>query len=324
MEESKTIIDMLQEPEVKEELKVEEAPTAEPEKEEVVEAPEEEPKPEVKEEPKAEVKEEPKAEESVDNTTSSSEKPEDTQDIVEEPEQPKKKYAGKFENPDDLEKAYIDLQTAFTKKSMAVSEKVKEAESLVDEREFEAMIDAEIETKAIDLINKTYATITDPEAQKIAAQYLMGYNTSGDIRYIEAYFNCLDRSVERQLQRQLTQISIETRQSYASRRNEIIYEPARKELMEIEAEDPDFIKENSEILVQALRSNPKTSVKEIRSLIKQVREKAVEDYKKTILKKPKVEKSAVVPTQKAPAPKPEDKPKKPERLMSVKEMLLNE
>lgn len=316
MEESRTIIEMLQEPEVKEEPKVEEVPTTEPKKEEVVEAPEEEPKPEVKEEPKAE--------ESVDNTTSSSEKPEDTQDIVEELEQPKKKYAGKFENPDDLEKAYTDLQTAFTKKSMAVSEKVKETESLIDEREFEARIDAEIETKAIDLINKTYATITDPEAQKTAAQYLMGYNTSGDTRYMEAYFNCLDRSVERQLQRQLTQISIETRQSYASRRNEIVYEPARKELMEIEAEDPDFIKENSEILVQVLKSNPKTSVKEIRSLVKQVRKKAVEDYKKTIQTQPKVEKSAVVPTQKAPAPKPEDAPKKPERLMSVKEMLLNQ
>ena len=59
--------------------------------------------------------------------------------------------------------------------------------------------------------------------------------------------------MERQLQRQLAQIDMETRQSFASRRSEIIYEPAKKELLQIESEDPEFIKENADILVQVIK-----------------------------------------------------------------------
>lgn len=273
------------------------------------------------EEPKVEEKAEEKVEEPAADTISSDETPEPTQDVVVEPAQPEKLFAGKYKNVEELEKAYLESQSALTKKSQAVSEKVKEAESMIDEREFEAMVDTEIGDKAINIINKTYATITDQEVQKTAAQYLMSFNTTGDSRYMEAYFNCLDRSVERQLQRQLAQIDMETRQSFASRRSEIIYEPAKKELLQIESEDPEFIKENADILVQVIKSNPKTSVKEIRSLIKQVESRAVEKYKKTLIAQPKIEKSVIIPATKAPAPRPEDKPKKPEYAMSVAEML---
>lgn len=269
--------------------------------------------------------EEPKIEEKVEepatDTISSEESVESTPDVV---EQPKKLYAGKYERPEDLEKAYTELQSAFTKKSQAVSEKVKETETLIDDREFENKIAAEVETKALDAITKTYVSITDPEIRKKAAECLMGYNTTGDTRYMELYYNCLEPSVDRQLQKQLTQISLETRQSYASRRNEIMYEPVKKELLEMESEDPEFLKENADILVQVIKSNPKTSIREIRDLIKQVEERAIDKYKKISITAPKVEKSPIVPAQKAQPPKAEDKPKKPEYAMSVKEMLLSE
>lgn len=236
----------------------------------------------------------------------------------------KKLYAGKFEKPEDLEKAYGELQSAFTKKSQNVSEKIKETESMLDEREFQNKMASVIEDKALSLIEKTYATITDDESRKQAAEMLMGYKSTGDVRYIDNFYNFLDPTVDRQLQKNLTALSLSVKQDFASRRNEIMYEPVKKELAEIEAEDPEFLKENQEILVQVIRNNPKTSVRETRELIKQVEARAVEKYKKTLTVAPKVEKSPIIPVQKASAPKPEDAPKKPWEKMTVKEMLLNE
>ena len=306
-EKVKTIMEMLaEEPEKKEEVKVEEV---QPEKSEAAEIKVEEPKIEEKaEEVKIETSDEEPAKEEVEEV-----KPAE-----------KKLYAGKFEKPEDLEKAYSELQSAFTKKSQNVSEKVKETETLLDEREFEQKVASEIENKALGLIEKSFAGITDEESRKKGAEYLMGYKSTGDYRFIEAYYNCLPPTVDRQLQKQLTQVALETRQDFASRRSEIMYEPVKKELMEIEKEDPEFLKVNQDILVQAIKNNPKTSVKEIRELIKVVQNRAVEDYKKSQKSAPKVEKSAITPVQKAPAPKPEDAPKKPFYQMSVKEMLLNE
>lgn len=255
------------------------------------------------------------------------EKPADETPAQEEPKQedpqPEKEpelILGKFKSQEDLVKAYQNLEKAYSQKS----EKVKDAEVFKTPDDFENAVLADIEKSALGLIEKAVSRISDPEHLKEATAAVALYKRTGDVAHIDKARDFLSKAEDRRLEVDLRNTAASIKQDYNSRRDEIELAPVVTALEELEAEDPEWLKDPShqEIMIAAIKLNRKVDVKSIKALIDQVGDNAVKRYIASESKKAAVaaEKKPVVSLKESTRPTPPE-PEKDFRDMTIEEQL---
>lgn len=230
---------------------------------------------------------------------------------------------GKFKSQEDLEKAYVNLEKMHSQKM----QKTQEENKFTSPTEFDNAVVGAIERVALRQVEDAVSKIADPEHLKEATAAVAMYRRTGDIQYIDQARGYLDRAADRRLQDDMRNAALEIKQQYGARRDEIMLQPIREGLIELEKEDPEWMKEelHQQVLTAAIKLNNRVNVKSIKEMITQIGEHAVEKYKaaearkKAIAdaKKPNVSvKSATAPTPKTP--------EKPWDQMSLQEQLQHE
>ena len=237
-----------------------------------------------------------------------------------QPEKEPELILGKFKSQDDLVKAYQNLEKAYSQKS----EKVKDAEVFKTPDDFENAVLADIEKSALGLIEKAVSRISDPEQLKEATAAVALYKRTGDVAHIDKARDFLSKAEDRRLEVDLRNTAASIKQEYNSRRDEIELAPVVAALEELEAEDPEWLKDQShqEIMVAAIKLNRKVDVKSIKALIDQVGDNAVKRYIASESKKAAVaaEKKPAVSLKESTRPTPPE-PEKDFREMTIEEQL---
>lgn len=225
----------------------------------------------VENQPVEEVKEEAKSEEPAAEEVKNAEEP------AQEEQAPL--ILGKFKSQDDLINAYQNLQKEFSKKS----QQVVEASHMSTPDELEKTISEKIENMAVEEVRNTLLKIDNDEDRKEAIDALERYRKTGDYQLVEKARSFLSNKADRYLEVNLRDKAAEIKQDYLSKRDEIELEPVREQLMALEQEDPEWLKDedNQAIIVEAIKLNRKVDVKGVKQLIDNVAKKAVESYKKS-------------------------------------------
>lgn len=273
--------------------------------------------------------EEKPADEPADKAPEAEEKPEEKPaDVDPQPETPKDEpvekepelILGKFKSQDDLVKAYQNLEKAYSQKS----EKVKDAEVFKTPDDFENAVLADIEKTALGLVEKAVNKISDPEQLKEATMAVAMYKRTGDMQHIEKARGFLSNIEDRRLEVDLRNCAASIKQEYNARRDEIELAPVATALHELEAEDPEWLKDQAhqDILVAAIKLNRKVDVKSVKELIDKVSENAVKKYIASESKKSAMaaEKKPAVSLKESTRPTPPE-PEKDFRRMTIEEQL---
>ena len=276
--------------------------------------------------------EETSADEPADKVPETEEKQEEKPaDVDPQPETPKddpvekepELILGKFKSQADLEKAYQNLEKAYSQKS----EKVKDAEVFKTPDDFENAVLADIEKTALGLVERAVNKISDPEHLKEATMAVAMYKRTGDMQHIEKARGFLSNIEDRRLEVDLRNCAASIKQEYNARRDEIELAPVTAALHELEAEDPEWLKDQAhqDILVAAIKLNRKVDVKSVKELIDKVSENAVKKYIASESKKAAMaaEKKPAVSLKESTRPTPPE-PEKDFRLMTIEEQLEQE
>lgn len=196
-----------------------------------------------------------------------------------QPEQPEKApelILGKFKNPEELAKAYTNLEKMYSQKQQKAAEERKYTEP----DEFDRMVASEIENVALQTLEKTIGTISNPEHLKEATAALAMYKRTGDLKHIETARGFLDNATDRRLEVELRNVAGQIKQAANAHRDEIELAPQQAVLQEIEDEDPDWLAEplHQNLIVMALQLNRKADIREVKKQIDAIGENAVKKY----------------------------------------------
>lgn len=247
---------------------------------------------------------------------------EETEEPVAKPEPQPEPILGKFKTQEDLIKAYQNLEKQLTKKSQQVAETAK-----VQSTDFDKMIEEEESKVAWALLEKAINTIEDKEHHKEAVYALEMYKRTFNDSYIKTARGFLDPRVDVALDYEYRNQSAAIRQEANKYRHEVEYQPAREAIEELEAEDSEWLHEqtHADLMMAAISLNPKVNVKSVKALINAAEEKAVERYKakeaKRLAKEHERKPSPSINTAQRPEP---PKPKKDWQSMSIEEQLREE
>ncbi len=229
---------------------------------------------------------------------------------------------GKFKTQGDLEAAYQNLEKKLGEKAQQ-----RQEQRTVTSKQFDAAVDQKIAEESWKLIDKAFATITDPEHAKEAQYLLSEFKRTGDEGTLEKARGFLDRHVDRQLDVQYMNTAASIRQTANAHRTEILLRPLSEELDKLADEDPEFMNDtqNQNLMAMAIKLNPETvdvrSVKkEIQTYGKSQWQKGYESAKKELAKQ--VEKTTVSVKSNAHFEVPPQR--KDPRTMTTEEMLAEE
>lgn len=191
------------------------------------------------------------------------------------PEEPKM-ILGKFKSYDDLEKAYTNLEKMASQKAQRASEEQK----FTSPTEFDNMVAANIEKVALGQIEDAISKIQNPEHLKEATAALAMYRRTGDIQHIETARGFLDRGTDRRLETEIRNSAAMIKEELGARRDDILLEPVKQSLMELEDEDPDWLADpiHQQVLTASIKLNRQVNVKAIKAMINEIGENAVKKY----------------------------------------------
>lgn len=216
---------------------------------------------------------------------------------------------GKFKTHEDLEKAYVNLEKMASQKAQRATEEQR----FTSPTEFDNMVAANIEKVALNHIETAISKIADPEQLKEATAALAMYRRTGDLEHIERARGYLDRGADRRLETDLRNAAASIKEEMGARRDDILLEPVKEALMELEEEDSEWMQDpiHQQVLTASIKLNRQVNVRAIKEMINEIGENAVKKYIAAEAKKKAVaaETKPNVSVKAASAPAPKIPPK---------------
>lgn len=255
------------EDQLKQDLLEEEQPSEQP-SEEVAEQPADSADSE-NEAPKADEAQPDQPENKEEKSEQAPDSEEETSATDEAPSEPEL-ILGKFKSQDDLINAYKNLEKK-------MGEKAQEAQEVkhVTSDQFDMAVQQKIAEENWKLVDKAFATITNPDDAKEAQFLLSQFKKTGDGAFLEQARGYLDKRIDRRLEVDAMNTSARITQEANAHRDEILMKPLAEELDKMVEEDPEFMNDtqNQDLLGMAIKLNPMTV--DVRAV-----KKAIQDYSK--------------------------------------------